>query len=310
MRSGTFTLSLDCEGLWGMADSAAVFADGKINARSLDDAYEFISNELDRNQIRCTAAFVTCFAASYDAVRAQIDKFDALADLVPDWFRNLRPRIRDGGPEAINGLEGHRYWERLARSGHEMAWHGTTHMPLHSTTSRAAVTQELELTASLAEGLGGVGTTVIFPRNLIGHLDLLRSAGFKCYRDSMEPTLARRVGGLLREWAIWDRGDDHLPHEKDGWRVSPAGHFLNWPSGARKLVPIDVTVRRWRSMLRSAAETGRNVHMWFHPHNLITAPRMREALSQVLEAVAEFEKLGDLKCLSIAEANDRFDQST
>lgn len=293
-----------------MADSASVFADGRINARSLDDAYQFIADELDRNHVRCTAAFVTCFAAEYEAIRAQSDKFAALAETEPDWFRNLLPRIMDGRPEALDGLEGHRYWKMLARSGHEMAWHGTTHMPLHAKTSRAAVGQELDLAASLAEGLGGIGTTVIFPRNLIGHLDLLRDAGFTCYRDSKEATFSRRVGALVREWAVWDRGDDELPHEKDGWLMSPAGHFLNWPSGARKLVPIDVTVRRWRSMLRSAAETGRNVHMWFHPHNLITAPRMREALSEILKSVAELEKLGDLQCLSIAEANKRLDRST
>lgn len=36
---GVFTLSLDCEGLWGMADNRHVMTSGTINATSLDDAY-------------------------------------------------------------------------------------------------------------------------------------------------------------------------------------------------------------------------------------------------------------------------------
>lgn len=305
-KKGVFTLSLDCEGLWGMADRESVFVSGAINNHSLDDAYRFIADELDKNEVICTAAFVSCFAAEYDAVRAQLDKIDILAEMNPDWFQNVRPRLRDGRPQALSGLEGNRYWKRLASSGHEMAWHGATHLPLHPSTSCAAVSQELELASSLAAGLGGIGTTVIFPRNLIGHLETLRDAGFEAYRDHKGKGNLRRLAGYLREWAIRDHSDHDLPRSQDGWHVSPSGHFLNWPSGLRSTIPVEVTVRRWRSMLRHAAETGGYVHMWFHPHNLITAPRMRESFRQIIREVGILSAKGDIANLSISSAREMF----
>lgn len=304
--TGVFTLSLDCEGLWGMADSDAVFADGRINKDSLDEAYQVIAEELDRNSVRCTAAFVSCFAAERDAVRSSLHLIEEIAEFVPDWFRHVLPRLRDGSGAAMSGLEGHEYWKRLRRYGHEMAWHGATHLPLAPDTSRDAVRSELNLAASLGGTLGGLAKTVIYPRNQIGHADALRGAGFKTYRDSKAGGLSKRVTGLLREWAVWDQGDCDMPRMDGAWCVSPAGQFLNWPSGVRKTVPVAVTVQRWRSMLRHAAEQGRYVHMWFHPHNLITAPDMRVAFSQILEEVRTLQSQGDIKVLTIAEANEYF----
>ncbi len=304
--AGVFTLSLDCEGLWGMADSEAVFADGRINKETLDEAYRFIAKELDRNSVRSTAAFVSCFAAEREAVRSSLHMIDEIAEQVPAWFRQVLPRLKEGSGAALSGLEGHEYWKRFRQYGHEMAWHGATHLPLAPETSREAVRSELNLAASLGGSLGGLAKTVIYPRNQIGHMDALRGAGFKTYRDSKAGGFSKRVTGLLREWSVWDKGDSEMPRMDGPWRVSPAGHFLNWPSGVRKTVPVAVTVQRWRSMLRHAAEHGRYVHMWFHPHNLITAPDMRIAFAQILAEVRTLQAQGDLRVLTIAEANGYF----
>ena len=40
---GSFTLSLDCEGLWGMADNREILSRGLINDESLRMAYELPS---------------------------------------------------------------------------------------------------------------------------------------------------------------------------------------------------------------------------------------------------------------------------
>ena len=46
-----------------MADEPAVVGADVINQATLADAYDFIKSVLERNELRATAAFVTCFAA-------------------------------------------------------------------------------------------------------------------------------------------------------------------------------------------------------------------------------------------------------
>jgi hypothetical protein len=111
------------------------------------------------------------------------------------------------------------------------------------------------------------------------------------------------MANLLGEFNIIDRGSDELPKKCNGWFISPAGNFLNWPSGVRSLVPVPITVRRWKSMLRHAVETGGYLHMWFHPHNLITAPAMADSFTHIMSYVGELVRSGDLLSLTIEEAN-------
>lgn len=285
-----------------MADTASTFASGQISRDSLDDAYAFLLSELDRCGVRSTAAFVSSFGAGYEAVRSVLPELEALGGGAPGWFQHLLPRLRRGNADALSGLEGDSYWKAFAKSGHEMAWHGSTHLPFDSGLDPALIELELAIGSRLHSALQFSPKSIVFPRNQIGHLDSLKDHGFEIYRDSKSGGFGRRLNNLLREYNVWDEGDDDEPRQESGWGISPSGHFLNWPHGARGGVPVPVTVQRWKSMLRAAAEQGRYVHMWFHPHNLITAPRMRESLSQILDYASELARSGDLQILTMGEA--------
>src|SRR5271165_2725486 len=91
-----FTLSLDCEGLWGMANNSHIVHSGVINDESLRGAYEFILRTLSENSLKSTAAFVTCYAADSDLLREQIPQIEQLAALRPDWFTWILPALRQG----------------------------------------------------------------------------------------------------------------------------------------------------------------------------------------------------------------------
>jgi len=302
-EKGVFVLSLDCEGLWGMADSQATMTDGVINDRTLEQAYDFLDRTLDRCGVRATAAFVSAFAAGRDVIGECLPEIRELAAMLPGWFSSLLPRLERGDAASLDGLEGRCHWQRLASAGHEIGWHGSTHIPLHDATPAVAVDIELALAHRLCSEIGGPGRSVIWPRNLVGHRPRVRAAGFTDFRAGPLPGRARRVASLLREFHILDRGSGDRPRCCEGWRVAPAGFFLNWPMGVRRVVPIQATVRRWKSMLRDAARTGGYVHMWFHPHNFITAPAMAEAFSAIVEEVASLVRSGDLLSLSMVDAN-------
>lgn len=298
-----FVLSLDCEGLWGMADNAVTMTDGIISSAGLDRAYEFLGRTLDRCDVRATAAFVSAFAAPREAVMEHLREIRELAQLLPHWFGWLQPRLEKGDDAAFEGLEGHRYHNVLAKAGHEIGWHGSTHIPLLNSTPALAVDLELALARSLGASVGGMAQSVIWPRNQIGHLDRVRAAGFSSYRDGAGHGLLHRMTSMVREFNVWDRGSRQIPCNRDGWRIAPAGFFLNWPSGTRSLVPMQVTRSRWKSMLRAAVRQGGYVHMWFHPHNFITAPALQELFSEVMQEVASLIRSGDLLSLTMADAN-------
>lgn len=298
-----FTLSLDCEGLWGMADQYSVIGAGLINDASLRSAYEFLLSVLGRNNLKSTAAFVTTFASDPDSVRDNISLLERMAELNPFWFANVMPALQRG---ELSGWSGAEFYRAMASEGHEMAWHGTTHLPLSMRTSHQAVELELELADRLFSELGHTPRTIIFPRNQVGHLDQLYGYGFETYRASPPEGIAARCAGLANEWNIFDRRLMDWPSKHDGLNVSPAGHFLNWPSGVRALVPVSVTVMRWKSLLRSAIKHGSYVHMWFHPHNLITASAMKVAFEEIMGFVGELVKSGDMVNLSMAEASEQY----
>ncbi len=284
-----------------MADKPDVLGAGVITNAALDEAYEFLAQALQQRGLRCTAAFVTAFAAGREALHGQLPLLEALDRQAPGWLTHVLARLKSGRREQIDGLDGNIPFEKMRIAGHEMAWHGATHLPLVDATPAAAVKLEVELAEALFGAMGARPTTIVFPRNRVGSLDLLGAAGFTCYRSGREANAFSRATGLLREMNIWDRGSDELPALSGEWCVCPAGAFLNWPSGARAAVPLAITVKRWHSMLRAAADKGGHVHLWFHPHNLITAPPMKASLLQILDFVETLVKSGDMVNLTMGE---------
>jgi hypothetical protein len=296
---GVFILSLDCEGLWGMADNPSLISSGRICQQALDDAYYFIISVLRDNGLTATCAFVSAFAVEPDVLYENLELIERLAESNPSWFASPLTAIRT---RRLEGWSASKIYHNLSSAGHEMAWHGTTHLPLSEGTPEQAVTLEVELGLRLLETLGARPRTIVFPRNRIGHLHQLRKAGFQTYRDSPREGWSGKLINFACEANVYS-SCDMCPHElRNGWRVCRSGAFLNWPSGLRGIIPIDITVRRWKAMLRDAADRGGTVHMWFHPHNLITAPRMRTSFAEIMRYAGQLTRGGDIKNMTIAQA--------
>lgn len=296
---GSFIISLDCEGLWGMVDNPSAIGNGVISQASLAHAYEHIVSTLGRNNLIATAAFVSSFACPVHILRDNLAHFEAMAEIEPIWFSPIVERLKNG---KLDGWCGSTFYETMKSAGFEMAWHGATHLPLSEATSKAAVNAELQLAAQLHDELGRNPTTVIFPRNKVGHLALLSRAGFRVYRDGPKRHVLGKASNLLDEFNIYSPSEMTPPAYREGWFVCPPGHFLNWPKGSRGIIPAKVTVMRWKSMLRDAAERGGSVHMWFHPHNFVTAPKMLALFEEVTRFASELVRIGELSNPTMAES--------
>ena len=95
--------------------------------------------------------------------------------------------------------------------------------------------------------------TFIYPRNQICYPAQLAPAGILAYRGRPAYGHSRPLN-LLHEFNLW-AGGETIRRTKP--QVLPAGHFLNWRAGPRRLVPTAVTVRRWRNMLAERWPWGR-----------------------------------------------------
>lgn len=304
MRSGgpgTFILSLDCEGKWGMADHLDHFHDESLTSAGLSRAYEALAGMFRRFEIKATFAFVMAFLLAQDEREEFRDLLVGNVDEPDVWLERYRADVSAGS------LEGWHLPEALeiARSapGNEIACHGFCHRPMaEALISKEGARAELAGARRAAELKGIDLRTFIFPRNMVGHLQQVRDAGFIGYRTAL-PSAGGMAGKGLRvveEFNLWPAPQPRFPLEPNGLVPIPAGYFFNWRYGMRRWVPSEVTQIRWRNLLRRGAEGG-VVHLWLHPHNLITAPDTADSLERVLGEVAEARAAGLVQILTQEE---------
>lgn len=173
-----------------------------------------------------------------------------------------------------------------AQTQHEVALHGVTHVPW-SSMDEEFVQSELALFSAL-KGPIRESRTFVFPRNLVAHEQMLRTFGFLGYRASLAKR--SRAASLAAEFDLSVQPDD--VRRGDGLIVIPAGFFLNWRSGLRRLVPPAITLQRARVLLDRAERSARVVHLWLHPENVATAPDTFHLLRRLIDEVARRRDAG------------------
>jgi hypothetical protein len=294
-----FIISLDCEGKWGMADILQPYHHERLTDAALTRAYERLVGLFGRYEVPASFAFVMAFVLTPE----EREHFEAelFGDERDQWLRPYRHEIAAGKaqgwhvPAALEIVQ--------AASIHEIACHSFCHRPLGDRSiSAAGARAELDAAIAAARLKGVSLETFVFPRNEVGHLSELRALDFIGYRERLlRPT--GRFGRALRlaeEMNIWAPAQQQSSVE-GGIVPIPSGRFLNWRFGARSWIPTKVTAARWRHQLRDAADHGGIVHLWLHPHNLITAPDTESALETVLRNVAEMR---DADQISVATQRD------
>lgn len=278
---GTFIISLDCEGNWGIADRTTRIESGFITKKSQMNAYGALIRRLDEFEMPATFAFVMALTLKNNEVADWLPRLTDAQVGGLNWMENFRraEKLRDLSgwfcPEALELVRdcGH----------HEIGCHGFRHLPLaEEITSSAEATYELESASELAKMKGIELKTFVFPRNHVGHLNKLARQGYSGFRNA-HPNTGRygRLGNLLREFHIWEGAQAPEP-PSCGMVSIPGGHFLNWRHGVRRKVPQAVTLLRWRSILEDAVRSDGVALLFLHPHNLIDGQDMESLFGSVL----------------------------
>jgi peptidoglycan/xylan/chitin deacetylase (PgdA/CDA1 family) len=175
--------------------------------------------------------------------------------------------------------------------------------------SRETAVSELAECVRLARDWGVELRSLAFPRNSVGHLDVLREHGIKCYRGPEPvwwerptvPSTAKR-GGHLLDVLTARRPPVMLPQRvgDELWNI-PGSMMLFPMHGRRRHIPASLRVRRAMKGLERAAQERRIFHLWFHPTNLADeTARMFEALNTIFEHVKALRSTGELAVAPMA----------
>ncbi len=292
---GTLLISLDCEGKWGMADDPSMLGHQSITDNAIRWAYSQLLSLLEVNRLRATFAGVGLFMIGQERAIPYINELSQSRSH-REWLAIPSTAV------AIGDLDGWFYEDLpslVSSSGdHELASHGFSHLPFGTDgISEDTARFELNTMQKLSDSGEWKIRSMVFPRNQVSFTNLLSEYGITKYRGgSVGDGTSHRLRMLGNEFKIWSKAESIF----SGSEV-PAGRFLNWRSGGRRVVPSNVTVRRWNQIMGHAARTGGCAHLWFHPHNLITGRNQLDLVSRVLRLAGEYVRKGHLYSTTFSE---------
>jgi len=286
-----FILSFDCEGKWGVADDLTPSHRRELTDANLRKAYDVVLALLDEYAFPATFAFSGAFSQSKHGFERLLPEIIALSTMAPAY---LGPALRDIEATRGDGWHGDNLVAAVAgaRVQHEIALHGVTHVPW-TAMDLAFAEAEMRLFEALEWPVRD-SRTFVYPRNLVAHESVLAAHGFAGFRAA--PRKRSRFSSLIAEFNLFEAPEQ--PRPKGSIVEIPAGFFLNWRSGPRRLVPRAVTGLRARGLLDRAAAAGGVVHYWLHPENIATAPSTLGLLRSLVQDVAHAREAGRCEVLT------------
>lgn len=280
-RVGSVVLSVDAELAWGFIDHDTPPTDRVERGR---EGWRALSRLCEAYDVPATWAVVG------HLLQGDCDGGHADHPIGPGWFARERNEWADRsdltrGPELV---------ERLQASpvDHDIGSHTYGHVEFGAPgTTRAMAAAELERSRALMDEWGIDGRSFVFPRNNVGHLDLLTDYGFEVYRGR-RPVERRSLPGKLKTVAL---GDGRPPLvrptvDEHGLVNLPASLFLYSFQGhalrATKPVLGDPVVELVERGLDAAADGEGVLHLWLHPNNLVDDATL-DRIEAVLRAIDE-----------------------
>ncbi|QEE25641.1 hypothetical protein CS053_14865 [Rhodanobacter glycinis] len=297
-------ISLDCEGKWGVADRPVERRDF-IKTQDLTDCYSRILDVFDKFDAKGTFAFVSALCLTPEEAEDALSEAD-LRYNSKNWLDTPLAEIRAGSSD---GWSAPRLVDLVRqREGHHVCTHGGTHLPYSDVlTPKDSVLWDIGFAKSIHSRLNLGWDTIIFPRNVEGHLDGVASAGIRGYRsmDSVE-RIAGRLGKAARLANEFVNGDRRGLWGGRSYTESPLcalspGKFINAEIGIRKCVKPHHTIDRVKKLLDFACANSRVVHMYTHPHNFISDPRMFLKLDAILEIASRLVSEGRLRVITMKD---------
>jgi peptidoglycan/xylan/chitin deacetylase (PgdA/CDA1 family) len=313
LPKGVFTISIDFELLWGTMDKygpdrfraacelerkeiinrlLSLFAEFEISATWCIVGHLFLSQCNSENGhkhpeiVRPTHAWMQQDWFAYDPCDNEHDEHLFLG-------RSLVEKIR------------------ACRVPQEIGCHTFSHVIFGDEgCSRATASSELTECVRLAREMGIELRSFAFPRDRIGHLDVLSEFGIACYRGREPhwyekrklPEPIRRLASLAGVLAAAEPPLVLPEWRSEGiWNIP--GSMIYFPNhGFRRHIPISLRVKRAMKGLKAAVRQKKIFHLWFHPTNLADdMEAMFAGLRAILSNAREWQARGELAILPMGD---------
>ena len=294
-------ISYDCEGVWGMLDKIDTLNRHIFNHKNLITTYEQLVSLHEEFDLKATFAFVGALISTKEEFHNALKKYPN-AIRVNKW---CKPILTD----KCNFSEKDIYLPELleliqnTNINHEISSHGFSHLIMDKELDNDSLEFEISGIKDLAHKRNIEITSVIFPRNVINYEFINRTEFIFGYRAAPKLLtrfeLLNRVYSLIKEFIPVCSSEQSDRY--NGKVIIPGGFFVNWRSGARRLVPIWLTVLRFRIALKHAKRKNGLVHIWLHPHNLATGKNQMLLLRKLFYEINDFKKKHGLTVLTQAD---------
>jgi len=282
MPKAKLTISIDLELAWGYWDiltpehlRMAETAERPICAALID--------LFDRHEIRATWAIV---AALLDE-----DSAKSRPGSTKCWH----------APDIIERLVG-------ARTRHEIGSHSGKHVYFGEITA-AQAREDLDYMRAVHRANDLPHRSFVYPRNVIGHMDLVAQAGLYTFRGP-DVGWGRASGPTARAVNL---AHQLLPIPPSAAFAQKRGPLIDIPgsmllmgrNGARRFVLPWVTRAKLRAGLARACRSGGTFHLWFHPSNFYYRTEEQvDTLAWFLEHAADEAGRGRIEIRTIGDYAD------
>ena len=183
------------------------------------------------------------------------------------------------------------------RIEHEIGYHSFSHV-IFSECSREVAEAEIKEGLKLAKEFGIALKSFVFPNNNIGHVDVLKEYGFKIYRGENLGRYDLNQSFLIRKF---NGGIDKMiappaePKWMEGiWEIPTSVLFCD-PQFKFSVLP------RAKLGLYRAIKSKKVFHIYFHPHDLLRYPSLRDDLDKFLGIVSKKRDEGKIEAMTMGE---------
>jgi peptidoglycan/xylan/chitin deacetylase (PgdA/CDA1 family) len=289
--AGKLTISIDLELAWGFWDilTPDILRLSETMERPICDK---LLELFDRYHIPATWAVV---AALLDRASAQGRPGDEAS-----WY----------APEIVDRI-------RAAKASHEIGSHGGRHV-YYDRMSEPQAIEDLDFVKQVHRDHDLTLDSFVFPRNAVGHLDLLARAGLRTFRgpDTGWVRLAPKLGARAGKAITF--ADKILPLPPTPARAQRCGGLVDIPGsmllpgrdGARRFILPAVSRAKLAMGLDWARRSGATFHFWFHPCNFYyRAEEQFATLDWFLARAAEEASRGRIEICTMGSYPPRADET-
>lgn len=271
LQSRNVTISIDLELAWGNGGKKAFLP---LHAQEREHIHEFLK--------LCAEFGISCTWATVGNLMLE-NKAEAKRRDITLYGNASRVYNSIDGAEQVLWF-GADIIEMITscKAPQEIGCHSFFHT-LANETDEVSYRSELMQCHTLAQEKYGLKlTSFVYPRNIIGHEQTLKEVGFVSFRDAESQfTPLRRV---IDTCTLQSLPYVYASVHSTSLVLLPASYFLGLSLIKRMRPPRVLLVNRLAKSVRNMPD-GATLHVWFHPHNLVTDPKYWFTLFRVFFGV-------------------------